>query len=201
MFILYPIILAVVVAVLTGGSLAGLSDLRLRHARLVAAAFLVQVVLFAGPVSAQIGALGPPLYVASTAVVLAVVIYNARIPGLAIVAIGAGCNLAAITANGGYMPADPAALEALGHGVNAGYSNSSVVAEPALRFLTDIYVLPRFVPFANVFSVGDVVIGLGLVIVVLVATRPRRAPDPGVPARPAEPAPDGEAAGAGASAH
>ena len=75
--------------------------------------------------------------------------------------IGAGCNLAAIVANGGAMPADPAALAAAGVDT-AGYTNSVVTADPALRPLTDIFAMPAWLPFANVFSIGDVLIGVGV---------------------------------------
>ncbi|RME44855.1 MAG: hypothetical protein D6791_12135, partial [Chloroflexi bacterium] len=41
--------------------------------------------------------------------------------------------------------------------------NNSIVATEGtrLRFLTDIFAIPRQVPLANVFSVGDVLIALG----------------------------------------
>ena len=65
-----------------------------------------------GPVSDRVGDLGPWIYVASTAMVLAFVLRNLRITGLPIVAIGAASNLAAIVANGGYMPASPEAAAA-----------------------------------------------------------------------------------------
>ena len=56
------------------------------------------------------------------------------------------------------------------------YSNSSVVPEPALWFLTDIFAMPAGIPFANVFSPGDVVIGIGIAIVIVVAMRRSAAP-------------------------
>ena len=54
-----------------------------------------------------------------------------------LIAVGAGCNLAAIVANGGWMPADPDALAAIG-GIAQGYTNSIELAAPALRPLTDL---------------------------------------------------------------
>ena len=115
-----------------------------------------------------------PLYVASTGAVLVAVIRNVRIPGMALVAVGAGANLAAIVANGGFMPASEAAFAALGGGLNAGYTNSSIVANPALEPLTDAYSLPTWLPFANVFSVGDVLIAIGVAIVIVSAMRSGR---------------------------
>jgi hypothetical protein len=39
--------------------------------------------------------------------------------------------------------------------------------------LTDIFTLPPWVPFANVFSIGDVLIGLGVVVVIALGMRQR----------------------------
>ena len=171
MFILYAIAIGLLVGLLVGGRPAGLADLTLPWPWLMVVGLLVQVALFSTPVTDRIGALGPPLYVASTALVLAAIWMNRRIPGMLIVAIGAGCNLSAIVANGGFMPADPATMAALGKGDPTTYSNSAILADPALRPLTDIFVLPAWLPFANVFSVGDILIGLGVAVVIVVAMR------------------------------
>jgi hypothetical protein len=162
MFILYALPLGIVAGFLTGGRLAGLGEIRLRWAPLALLGLLVQVVLFLGPVAEGVGWLGMPIYIGSTLLVLIVVVRNVALPGLAVVALGAGSNLLAILANGGYMPASPAAMAFLGRTVNAGYSNSAVMPEPVLWPLTDIFALPAGVPFANVFSVGDLLIGLGV---------------------------------------
>ena len=129
------------------------------------------MVLFSGPVAERIGDLGMPIYIGSTVLVLAVVLRNLRLPGLVLVAAGALSNLLAIVANGGYMPASAAALAFLGKAVNPGYSNSAVVESPALAPLTDIFALPPGVPFANVFSIGDVLISLGIAVVIAGAMR------------------------------
>ena len=55
--------------------------------------------------------------------------------------------------------------------VATGFSNSVVVADPALRPLTDIFALPAWLPFANVFSIGDVLIGVGIAVVIALAMR------------------------------
>ena len=155
-------------------------------------ALLVQVIQFDPAGGRLLGALGPAVYVASTAVVLAVVLRNARVTGLPVVAAGAASNLAAIVANGGYMPADAAAMAFAGLEPATGPSNSVVLADPALRPLTDIFALPAAVPLANVFSIGDVLIGLGVGIAIAAAMRGARtdsaAPDPGLPAGSAGPA-------------
>ena len=171
MFILYAIAIGLVLGLVAGGRAAGLANLPIRWAWPMVAGLLIQVALFSAPVTDRIGALGPPIYVVSTAVVLTAIWINRRIPGMLIVAIGATCNLSAIVANGGYMPADPAAMAALGRGDPTTYSNSAIVPHPALWPLTDIFALPRWLPFTNVFSVGDVLIGIGVAIVIVVAMR------------------------------
>jgi hypothetical protein len=100
------------------------------------------------------------------------VLRNLAIPGVAVIAVGAGCNLLAIVANGGWMPADPNALASVG-GLPAGPSNSIVITNPALQPLTDLFALPAWLPFANVFSVGDVVIGIGVAVTIAAAMRRR----------------------------
>ena len=178
MFILYAVLIGLVAGFVLGGRPAGLGALKFRWGWLAVAGFAVQVVLFSGPVTERIGSLGVPIYVGSTALVLAALLRNLALPGLPVVALGALSNMAAIATNGGYMPADPGALAALGRSPETVYSNSAVLAHPALQPLTDIFALPHPIPFANVFSVGDVLIGVGVVIVIVVAMRsgPERTP-------------------------
>ena len=139
MFILYAIPIGIAAGYLLGGRLDRLGDVRFQWAWLAIAGLLVQVVLFSRPVAEAVGDLGPPIYMASTAAVLVAVLRNWRIPGLALVALGAASNLAAIVANGGVMPASPDAVAALDMEDRAGFSNSVVMTDPALGPLTDIF--------------------------------------------------------------
>jgi hypothetical protein len=173
-FILYSLAIGLALGVALGGRPAGLATLRFRWSALMLAGLLVQVALFSEPVTARIGAWGPPIYVASTAGVLAAVVANASIPGMAIVAAGAVSNLAAIVANGGYMPAARSALIALGKSDATTYSNSATLEHPALEPLTDIFAMPAWLPFANVFSVGDILIAAGVATTIVVAMRRSR---------------------------
>lgn len=173
MFILYSVLAGLVAGVLLGGRIEGLAGLRIRWAAAVLAGMVVQVILFTDVVAVRVGELGPVIYVASTALVVAAVARNLRIAGMPIVLAGALMNLAAILANGGYMPAAASAMGEVGMALPSGYTNSSLVAEPALWFLTDIFALPAWMPFANVFSAGDVVIGAGIVTVIVAAMRRR----------------------------
>ncbi len=177
MFVTYAVVIGVAVGLLLGGRFERLGAMRLRWAWLALAGLAVQVVLFSGAVDDRLGGLGPAIYVASTALVLLVVLGNLRVPGLAVVAAGAASNLMAIVANGGFMPADPGALAIAGIEPDGEFSNSVVVDNPALRPLTDIFALPDAMPFANVFSIGDLLIGAGIAIAIVAGMR-GTAPDP-----------------------
>jgi Family of unknown function (DUF5317) len=174
MFILYAVPLGIIAGYLLGGRLDRLSTVRFRWAPLALLGLAVQVALFSDPLATIVGDAGPPIYVASTAAVLVAVLRNLDLTGLPIVAIGAASNLVAIVANGGYMPADPDALASIG-GIAPGYSNSSITPDPVLRPLTDIFAIPAWVPFANVFSIGDVLLGIGVAVTIAAGMR-RRAP-------------------------
>ncbi len=175
MFILYAVVIGVVLGLALGGRLERLGEVRLRWIPLAIVALLVQLALFTDAGTRLAGALAPAIYVGSTAAVLVVVLANLRVPGLPIVAVGAACNLAAIVANGGAMPADPAALASLGL-TAGGPTNSVVVADPALRPLTDIFAMPSWMPLANVFSLGDVLIGIGIAVALVALMRRPAAP-------------------------
>lgn len=171
MFILYAIPIGVVAGFLAGGRLDGLAGLHFRWAWLAVAGFLVQVVLFALPTGDALASVGPAVYVGSTVIVLLALLANVRTPGVAIIAAGAACNLVAIAANGGAMPVRVETLAAAGLDPHDGFSNSVVTAAPVLEPLTDVFAIPAGVPLANVFSIGDLLIGVGIAVVIAAAMR------------------------------
>lgn len=171
MFVLYAIPLGILAGLLVGGHLDGLATLRFRWAPLAIAGLLVQVVLFALPTSDVLASVGPAAYVGSTIAVLVALLVNLRLPGMAIVAAGAASNLAAIVANGGAMPVRTETLAAAGLDPHGGFSNSVVSTSPALEPLTDVFAIPAGVPLANVFSIGDVLIGIGIAVAIAAAMR------------------------------
>lgn len=171
MFILYAVVIGLVLGVLAGGRPARLGDLKVRWGWVILAGLWVQVLLFSDPVTARIGDLGVPIYVASTSAVLAAIVVNRAIPGMPVVALGAISNFAAIVANGGYMPASPVAMAAIGMAPKDVYSNSAVLPNAPLAPLTDIFALPSWLPWTNIFSIGDVLIGVGVAMVIVIAMR------------------------------
>jgi hypothetical protein len=176
MFLLYAIVVGIVIGFLLGGRLSGLASLDFRWAPLALAGLAVQLLLFSAPISDRVGDLGPVIYVGSTAMVLVVVIRNFRIAGMPLVALGAASNMLAIVANGGYMPTSQEAAAAAGRVEATTYSNSAIVDGAVLTPLTDIFALPTWLPFTNVFSIGDLLIGVGVAMAIVVAMRRGRTP-------------------------
>lgn len=175
MFILYGVLAGLIVGAVAGGRLEGLAALRFRFGWLVVAALAVQIALFSPLADAISGDVVRAAYVLSTAAVGVVVIANLRVPGLPLVAAGAVANLAAIVANGGAMPASPDALAFAGMTIGS-HTNSVVIDRPALQPLTDVFALPAWLPLANVFSVGDVLIGIGVAVAIAAGMRDQGTP-------------------------
>ena len=165
MLLLYAVILGVVAGLISGGKFAALGSVHIRLWPVALIGLFAQLLLFSSPLAAVVGPWGPSLYVVSTVFVLMALVINLRQPGFWLIILGALANFTVIVANGGQMPASPDAWLAL-NGVAAvpttDFSNS-VLAGPStvLAFLGDNFVLPRPLPLANVFSIGDVLIGVG----------------------------------------
>ena len=167
MFILYGVLIGVLVGFLSGGSPAGLGRLRFRWGALVMAGMAAQLLLFSSPIGETLGLAAPAVYMATNGVVLLAVARNLAIPGLPLVLLGGAANLLAMVANGGYMPVSRAAMEAMGRPPGTGYSNSALLEHVQLAPLTDIFAMPAWLPVANVFSAGDVLIGVGVAIAIV----------------------------------
>jgi hypothetical protein len=165
MLLLYAVALGLLVGVLTRGRIGNLSTVKVKLWPIALVGLAFQLLLFSPPLAAVVGKWGPSLYVVSTTLVLMALVVNIRQPGFALITLGALANFVVIVANGGQMPASPdafAALNGLPVVPTTDFSNS-VIAGPdtTFFFLGDIFVLPRPLPLANVFSIGDVLIGVG----------------------------------------
>ncbi|CAN5857132.1 DUF5317 domain-containing protein [soil metagenome] len=177
MLLLYSIAIGLLIGRLAGGRIHHLEGARFTWWQLALAGLAVQLVLFAGPVASRVGALGPAIYVASTLVVMAALLRNLGQPGFVVIAAGATLNLVAVIANGGAMPSSPEAWMAL-NGVPelpvTHFSNSVLIGpDTPFAWLGDVFVFPRPLPLANVFSIGDVLIAVGAVIFLVFAMRGR----------------------------
>lgn len=186
------LLLAALVPIL-GGRLSRLAEVRLRAWWAIFLALFIQVLLievFAGTFG---GILAAAFHLLSYGFALVFVWANRHVTGMAVMVLGGLLNLAAIAANGGVMPAQREALETAGIIVDSPeFENSAVVDDARLWFLGDVFAIPEGIPFANVFSIGDIVLVLGAGITVhtvgrsrlgrlLVRLDPLRRPEPATP--------------------
>jgi hypothetical protein len=182
-----PLLAGLALAPLLGGRWSRLADLRLRGVPLLYAAITLQLIAF--PVSAlpwrTPDRAAVTLWLVSYGLFALAAARNLLVAGVPLVAAGMLSNLAAILTNGGHMPALPAALRDAGLHFEQS-RNSTALATPHLPWLVDRWAAPDWVPFANVYSVGDVVIALGGFLFALAATGALERLRP--PTTPSEPA-------------
>lgn len=167
MMLLAILIVAVITVPLLGGRIAGLIDIDLGWTWLVAAAIGVQILIIS-IIPDRFEGIHRPLHFLSYALAGAFVLANIKIPGVWLIGLGGLSNLIAIAANGGVMPAEESALRSAGMRVDADeFVNSGVVEDPKLQFLGDIFAVPQEVPVLNtIFSIGDVLIAIGTVVLI-----------------------------------
>lgn len=162
----------IVIARLSGGSLRHFASLALRWPLLIVASLALQLLIFTpfrDESLVQVAVV--PIYLVSMVLLVVWVWLNRHIPGITLIALGIIGNLAAIVANGGYMPVDPDAARyagnlALYEGGDVPIVNNSHATDEQVRLwvLTDIFPIPRGIPFANVISLGDILLTIGVCI-------------------------------------
>jgi Family of unknown function (DUF5317) len=166
-----PLLLGLAVAPLVGGRWQSLGRVRLTGVPLFYAAIALQIAAF--PVRRMPwrtpDRIAIILWIVSYALFALALLLNARVPGVALVGAGLVSNVAAIIANRGHMPALPGALHAAGLHFTVS-RNSAMSTAPHLPWLVDRWAAPGWIPWANVFSVGDVAIAAGGLVFALVAT-------------------------------
>jgi len=168
MFMVIGLGLGMLTVVLAGGRLSNLAMVRLRAVWTIVATSVIQVVIMEvieDSVSHDILAV---VHLISYALATVFVVANRKLLGMWLVALGAGLNALAIAANGGVMPASKAALATAGRPIEPDFENSTYVADAKLRFLGDIFATSKQVVrvpvLANVFSIGDILVVVGAVL-------------------------------------
>jgi len=179
---------AVIAALLAGGKLDRLSDLRLSYFWLAPVAFALQLLAIYGPEPFS-GQLEIPLIVGSHAALLAIALRNLRAAGMAFAAAGLAMNLAVIVANGGLMPIAPETVRMAGREawkVGDGSPGTRVLqSKDVIRAREDTWLEPLADRFWTglpgrlgvIFSAGDVVLLAGVcTLVVRTMTGPAASP-------------------------
>ena len=171
MFLFFGVIAAALaIAVLIGGDIRRLSQLRLKHLELLLAAFAakISVALLGTTHAAAAVNAARPLNVIGAVLLLAVVWFNRRIPGAILFGAGLTLNLIVIIAFGGRMPVllpgdiDPnsAVLAVLRGGLDP--LHVALQHPQGLWFLGDILAIPGFGGHASLVSIGDLLMAAGV---------------------------------------
>ena len=125
------------------------------------------------------------LFLASHLLLIVFVWCNRRLWGMPLIGLGVICNLAVIALNGGFMPITPETLVRINPGtglahwpVGFHYGSSKDIILPRVETrlwgLSDILVVPPPFPWPTAFSVGDLLIAAGIIILLL---NPKPRPD------------------------
>ena len=171
MFLFFAVIAAaLVIAVLFGGDVRRLSQIKIRHLELLLAAFAVKVaVAILGTTHSQGAVLvARPLNVIGAILLLAVVWFNRRIPGALLFGAGLILNLIVIVAFGGRMPvllphdADPNSpvLALLRGGLDP--LHVALTRPQGLWFIGDIFAIPGLGGHSSLVSIGDLLMAAGV---------------------------------------
>lgn len=169
MVLAYSVLLGIVMGLLLGGNLRDIASVKLRRLELFYAAFAMQIVAF--PFAflpwQTSDAVGVAIWLASYGVLAVATASNFRTRGVAVIGLGMASNFVAVFVNGGHMPSLPHAVEQAG-----GYAieyNSALIDQPLYPWLVDRWPVPDWLPLGNVFSIGDVLIGLGALVLTIAA--------------------------------
>lgn len=167
---------AILVVVLTFGSLAELSKLSVTAGWMLALGLAIQILFeFVDLPDDQIETLGYGLLMASFALILAFCFSNLRTPGFGVIAVGVAMNALVIGLNQG-MPTIDIGNDAQGNRIQkpipVSVKHRPERPDDLLRFLDDRILLPE--PFDAVISFGDLVVSVGICELAYFASRPRR---------------------------
>jgi hypothetical protein len=173
--------LLAILSPLLAGRMPALVDRRWRLAWLAFVALGLQVVV----IETDVGPAAPVLHVLTYVLAGVFLWANRRVAGLWVLSLGAACNGVTIALNGGVLPASPGAEAAAGFDPDVEFLNSGPVEDPVLPWLGDVFAWPAPMPLANTFSVGDILIVVGVLLLAWRGSRRLGAPHP-APEEPAQ---------------
>lgn len=187
MFLFFAVIAAaLVIAVLIGGDVRRLSQVKIKHLEVLLAAFAVKVaVAILGTTHSQTAVtVARPLNVIGALLLLAVVWFNRRIPGALIFGVGLTLNLIVILAFGGRMPVllphevDPNSpvLALLKGGLDP--LHVALAHPQGLWFIGDIFAIPGIGGHSSLVSIGDLLMAAGVAWLIIRCSQRAPAPTP-----------------------
>ena len=163
-----PLIIALLIGLIWGGSVRNVSRLRFRFVSLILIAFLIQIGIDFGAPRLPAGAY-PYLHLISYLLLLFALFKNRGIPGIPLIIAGTVLNFLVISFNGGQMPVQAGgmsetAVGALATGV--GGTHGLMQGSVKLSFLADVISLPVFY-HPRLISLGDIILNLGMMVLIV----------------------------------
>jgi len=167
------VVISIVIAVIVNKGLRGIEHKKVEQFYLILLGFAIQLVIFSQEFSySKLNFLTPILYIYSLLILLIFMVLNLQYKGIKIAGIGFLSNLAAIVSNGGYMPQDLMKIELVWGQEKVellkqtGHFNNAISMSPNthLNFLGDIIAIPKPRFLMGVYSIGDVIITIGIAI-------------------------------------
>lgn len=186
MFILYAVVFGIILGYAAKGRLKNLALRPLYWKSLALLAFVIQLVIFSNlPFIETL----PTIFIvvfhyASYVCLLTFIARNVKNFGITIVGIGIFLNTLVIFLNGGHMPTIPQNLKNTSVGqsaevINQGqavHNSAKMTGDTLLPWLGDIFYLPSWLPFSNVFSIGDILIATGICVYIVINMHPVKVP-------------------------
>ena len=177
----FGIIFGIIVGFILKGKITYLADLKLQGFSLVIISLAVQLIVLATPLASLPWLVehGNLVYVISMDVLLLGLLYNRRFGwSFWFIIIGTACNIIVIAQNAGAIPVDlPKLSLATGESVAsisdkfAAHTELSyrtpLVADSQLSWMGDVIYIPFFPFNSNVYSIGDMLVAIGLAAFVI----------------------------------
>jgi hypothetical protein len=195
-FVFFAVIAAgLMIAVLLGGDVRRLSQIRLIRTELLVAAFgiKVMVALLGDTHSTLAVSIARPLNIAGAGLLLLVVWLNRRIAGAAIFGLGLALNLLAIISFGGRMPVvlpadtdlNSPTLAALRHGLDP--LHVWLQHPQGLWFIGDVFTIANLGGHRSLVSVGDLLMSAGIAWLIIRRSQKAQGASPSYAASPSQP--------------
>lgn len=162
-----------VIALVINKGVSGIKNKEVKAVYLIFIGFLIQLFIFNEKFSNSIFSSATPIfYVVSLFILLAFLLLNLHYKGILVASVGFSLNLLVILGNKGFMPQDLSKLELVGAHTKIAllrqygtFYNATIMSEKThLNFLGDNITTQLLNPFVGVYSIGDIIILLGLCI-------------------------------------
>ena len=162
-----------IIALVKNKGVSGIKNKEVKAVYLIFIGFLMQLLIFYEKFSNSLfSSVTPIFYVVSLFILLAFLLLNLHYKGILIAMIGFSLNLLVILVNKGFMPQNLSKLELIGEHAKIAllqqygtFYNATVMSEKThLNFLGDNITAQSLNPFVGVYSIGDIIILLGLCV-------------------------------------